>query len=227
MLHRRASLIILIASLLTLGTCNERQSTMVFHADDLVLPVPTGEDRPVMTDGIFQPGEWDDAATLVINDSVSVLFKQFRGHFFLALDARQLLSPSVDVFLCSDSQHITQLHVSAQLGERVLFPAPLVSSDTNWVWGRTSGWYANEFRWIYRLLDSLMNTDSMSYDSAIMIAGFPHEAIEIDLLTSKIGPSPWLFRLDIWTAYTIDRPLPFPPNTDQDDLSGWGQLVLD
>jgi hypothetical protein len=207
--------------------CTNRESDAILSPDDGVYSVPTGDGRPVMTDGIFQQGEWDDAATLVINDSVSVLFKHYRNHFFFAVDSRRLLSPSVDLFLCSDSQRIIQMHVSAQLGERELHVAPAISEDTAWVWGRTSGWYANEFRWIYRLLDSLMKIEGTGYEAAIAQAGFPHEAIEIDLLKSKVGGSKWQFRIEVWTARGGNQPMVFPSGTKRHSIKDWAVLIVD
>ncbi|NIS15951.1 MAG: hypothetical protein GWN00_24285 [Aliifodinibius sp.] len=186
--------------------------------------VPYGNGRPVMTDGIFQPAEWDDAATLVINDTVNLYFKQFSGHFFFALDSRQLLSPSIDLYISADKQNILQLHVSAQLGERMLRATPNEPLDTAWVWGRTSGWYANEFRWIYKLLDSLVNIDGLDYETAINQAGFHHEGIEIDVLKSKIKGSIWRLRIEIWTARGKGEQLVFSQETERLSTTNWAEI---
>jgi len=179
-----------------------------------------------MTDGIFQTGEWDDAATLIVNDSVSLYFKQYREHFYIALDGRKLLVPTIDLYLSSDSLHVHQLHVSAQLAERLFLLGQQDSSDTVWVPGRTSGWYANEFRWIYGLQDSLVNIEGMTWADAIVQTSFPHEAIEIDILQSKIGGAPWFFRVEVWTARTDELPLAYPAATTSDDFTNWATLTM-
>jgi hypothetical protein len=223
---KKVLIILLCSFIVTTIGCNNRPVPTIYDASTRILDVPCGDGRPVMTDGIFQPEEWDDASKLIINDSVSILFKQYQGHFFLALDSRKLLSPSLDLFLCADSPTIQQLHVSAQLGERKLPLAPEIATDTVWVWGKTSNWYANEFRWIYRLLDSLINVGGLDYETAIKQAGFAHEAIEIDLLQSKIAGAPWFFRIEIWTARMGEKPLIFPPETDTDNLDRWARFEL-
>ena len=53
----------------------------------------------------------------------------------------------VDLFLSPDAKTIRHFHVSAQLGERLLNETPGVDDDPEFVWGDTSGWYANEIRW--------------------------------------------------------------------------------
>ncbi len=206
--------------------CGNQPATVVYNSDIRIFNVPSGDGRPVMTDGIFQPGEWDDASKLIINDSMSILFKQYQDHIFIALDSRKLLAPTIDLFLCADSTNILQLHVSAQLGERNLFIAPEISEDTIWVWGKTSKWYANEKRWIYRLSDSLQRIEGLDWPEAIEQSGFPHEAIEMDILHSKLKGNSWLFRTDIWTAYTGDNPISFPPDTKMDNLDGWAKFEL-
>jgi hypothetical protein len=212
---------------MSLGACQQPAAPPVYSAEDLALTVPEGIGQPVMTDGIFQLGEWDDAATMVVNDSVSFFFKKYRGHMYFALDSRKLLSPSMDLFLCSDSLHILQLHVSAQLGERNLLVGPEDPEDTLWVWGRTSGWYANEFRWIYRLQDSLINIEGLTWEDAIQLTSFPHEGIEFDVLQSKVGSPPWLFRVEVRTARMGDQSLVFPAGTARDSLDGWATFVMD
>ncbi|MCP4705970.1 MAG: hypothetical protein GY865_15335 [candidate division Zixibacteria bacterium] len=206
--------------------CYSQPATVVYNSDTRIFNVPTGDGRPVMTDGIFQLGEWDDASKLIINDSTSILFKQFQGHLYLALDSRELLSPTIDLFLCTDSLNILQLHVSAQLGERNLLVAPEISEDTIWVWGQTTKWYANEFRWIYRLSDSLQRIEGLDWPEAIKQSGFPHEAVEMDILQSKLKGNSCLFRTDIWTAYTGENPISFPPETKIDNLDGWAKFEL-
>jgi hypothetical protein len=214
------------ASLTFLNGCQQQGEPQVFGHEVREMKVPVGDGRPVMTDGIFQPEEWNDASTLVVNDSVSLQFKQYRGHFYIALDSRRLLAPTIDLYLSSDSLHIHQLHVSAQLAEQLLLVDPEGPIDTVWVPGRTSDWYANEFRWIYRSQDSLVNIEGMSWGEAILQTCFPHEAIEIDVLQSKIGGGPWFFRIAVWTARTDDQPLAFPPGTTSYNLENWATFVM-
>ena len=226
-----AAAFLCIVLLLSLDACQEQPAEVApppsytVDSDSLIVPVSDG--RPVMTDGIFQPGEWDDAATLVINDTATVLFKQYRGHFYFALDSRKLLSPSLDLLLCANDTNIVQLHVSAQLAERNILLGTEISPDLRWVPGRTSDWYANEFRWIYALQDSLVRVEGMAWDEAIQQASFPHEAIECEVLRSKVGGNSWRFRMEVWTARNDDAGLVVPEGTSTLSLDGWPTLVLE
>ena len=43
------------------------------------IAVPEGNGVPVITDGLFSPGEWDDAHRLALTASVQLCLKQYRG----------------------------------------------------------------------------------------------------------------------------------------------------
>jgi len=209
-------------SVLAIGCRNDQRETVA--ADAREIRVPEGDGRPVMTDGMFQPGEWDDVTTVRISPRMSLFFKRYQGHLYLGADARQVVSPSVDLFFASDSTRILALHRSAQLGEMVLTAGAPDSTDPEWVWGRTSGWYSNEGRWTYRMQDSLMAA-GMSWNDAFRIAGFPCEIAEFDILTSKLGTSRVLFRIAIESG--DGSVVEFPAGTSRKNPAGWATLLLE
>jgi len=186
--------------------------------------VPEGDGTPVMTDGMIQPGEWDDATVVTLGSTSALFLKRYRGHLFVGVDGRRIVSPTVDLFFSRDDAGILQLHRSAQLGERVLSAGAPDSADPEWVWGRTSGWYANEGRWIRQLQDSLMRVEGMSWNDAFAIAGFPSEIGEFDILTSKLGPSRLRFRVTVEGG--DGTTLTFPAGTASKDTAGWATLIL-
>ena len=47
--------------------------------------VPEGNGVPVITDGLFSPGEWDDAHRLALTPSVQLYVKQYRGVVFIGV----------------------------------------------------------------------------------------------------------------------------------------------
>ena len=49
------------------------------------IAVPEGNGVPVITDGIFSPGEWDDAHRLALTPSVQLFVKQYRGVVFIGV----------------------------------------------------------------------------------------------------------------------------------------------
>jgi hypothetical protein len=45
------------------------------------LTVPEGNGKPVLLDGIFAPGEWDDALKVPIHDRIDLFLKKIPGTF--------------------------------------------------------------------------------------------------------------------------------------------------
>ena len=82
------------------------------------IAVPEGNGVPVITDGVFSPGEWDDAHRLAVTASVHLFLKRYRGVVFIGVrgSGPAGIGPS-DLFLAVPGGPIHQLHVSAQLGE--------------------------------------------------------------------------------------------------------------
>ena len=44
--------------------------------------VPEGDGRPVLLDGLFSPGEWEDAKKIEIHPNVHLYLKKYGGHVF-------------------------------------------------------------------------------------------------------------------------------------------------
>jgi hypothetical protein len=47
------------------------------------LRVPEGNGKPILTDGIFSPGEWDDALKIPIRPNVEILVKKSGGFVYI------------------------------------------------------------------------------------------------------------------------------------------------
>ena len=142
MIRSKTSLAILVmaaAGLASAGLLGQTPPTTV--------RVPEGNGRPILTDGIFTPGEWDDAIKIQIRPDIQLLLKKSAGFVFLGLKYSPFTLSVVDLFISPDGQAVRQLHVSAQLGERLLVGAAGPGEDPPFIWGATSDWYANEIRW--------------------------------------------------------------------------------
>ena len=85
--------------------------------------VPRGDGAPVMTDGIFTAGEWDDALKIVVNDGVTLYLKEHRGVVFVGVRGGQPngIGPT-EVSLAGSDGVIRSLHVSFALAEVVVPP---------------------------------------------------------------------------------------------------------
>jgi hypothetical protein len=105
--------------------------------------VPQGDGAPVLTDGAFTPGEWDDALVIpVAGKDVALHVKEYRGVVFVGVRGTRGIGPS-ELSLAGPGGPIRKLHVSYALYEVELPPE---GPEPKPRMGLTSGWYANELR---------------------------------------------------------------------------------
>jgi hypothetical protein len=185
--------------------------------------VPQGDGAPVITDGLFSPGEWDDAARVALTPSVQLCLKQYRGVVFLGLRGSGPPGPS-DLFLAVPGGPIHQLHVSAQLGEAVV---PATGEAPPPRFGYTPDWYANEQRRDMGEAERLRKEGKNPIE--IMIAtSYPSDGIEFAIRRSKLPGPRWLMRL---AASVVDGGKPawlvHPAAASERTTEGWQVLRLD
>lgn len=211
------------AVLCLLTSCDEAARYQSYSASSDTVEVPTGAGTPVLTDGTFSPGEWDDAARLIVNDSITLYFKQYDGHVFLGVHCPELTVPVFDLFLAPETGVVHQLHISAQLGERVLNAASDDADDPAFVWGRTTDWYANEIRWDERRLQAIVESGAKTRDEAFPDVVFPQEGAEFQIKRAKFPGESWQLRLEtMWHG----SHLVFPTGTTRRDTTDWIVFVL-
>ncbi len=191
----------------------------------LELAVPQGDGSPVITDGIFSPGEWDDARRVPLSDAVELCLKQHRGVVFVGLHA--LGSASVgpsELCVATPGGPVHKLHVSAQLGEVIV---PPTGDAPPFRFGYTPDWYANELR---RDMDEAerLQKQGKSPLEIILATSYPSDGIEFAIRRSKLPGSRWLVRLGISVA-AAGRPGGFdhPQGTTERATDGWQVLRLD
>jgi len=189
------------------------------------IAVPEGNGVPVITDGIFSPGEWDDAHRLALTSSVQLFVKQYRGVVFIGVrgSGQGGIGPS-GLSLAVPGGPIHLLHVSAQLGEIVL---PATGDAPPFRFGYTSDWYANEQR---RDMEEAERLKKEGKDPIqIMIAtAYPTDGIEFAIRRSKIPGPRWLMRLEA-SALEGGKPgmLVHPAGTTERATDGWQALRFD
>ena len=82
--------------------------------------MPEGNGIPVLVDGQFTEGEWQDALWVGLEDSISLYLKQNEGHVFIAVKIPFEKLAYIDLFLQKEDKAIYNLHASSQLGQRIL-----------------------------------------------------------------------------------------------------------
>jgi hypothetical protein len=186
--------------------------------------VPAGDGSPVITDGTFTAGEWDDALTLVVNDGVTLYLKEHRGVLFVGVRSPRTngIGPS-ELSLAGSDGVIRRLHVSAALAELVVpadGPVPTLRL------GFTSDWYANEQRRDDAEFARLQK-EGRDPISIMQATTYPSDGIEFAIRRSKIPGQAW--RLRLWaSALSGGRPgmVAYPPDSDERATDGWLQLQL-
>ena len=221
-MHRRFMRIAIVQVLIEVGIVVAGQSL-----DSKVtspVTVPEGNGVPVITDGIFTPGEWDDALKIPLHEGAELCLKQYRGVVFIG--ARSLDKASVEIgpselFLAAPGGQIHKFHVSAQLAEVVLPPSGPEPASR---FGLTTDWYANEFRRDVAQAER-MEKEGKNPIEIIRATSYPSDGIEFAIRRSKLPGDRWLMRLWV-TAFVASKPgsLTYPTAAAARTTEGWLEL---
>lgn len=192
----------------------------------VTIHVPKGSGNPVLLDGIFSEGEWNDAMKVPMNDSITLYFKKYRGHFYLGVYTPVYAISVPNAFFQLNDSTILQLHVSAQLGERLLKPGSADDEDSGFNWGYSDGWYANESRWDQNRRNYLIDSLGQDNSEAFEMSMFPREGTEIQILQSKLQSDSLKFRIEILIPPEYDGHNHFPSGTKIKNTEGWTTLLF-
>jgi hypothetical protein len=178
--------------------------------------VPTGSGVPVMTDGIFTPGEWDDALLIALGETLELRVKEYRGVVFIGLRGPAGIGPA-DLFVSVPGGPICQLHRSAQLAEAIVPPSGELPPLGKF--GLTPDWYANEQRWDVEEADRLRKAGKTPFEM-MRAAWYPSDGIEFAIRRSKFPGERWLIRLEGTAFLTPDTPavVTYPPDTGKEPV---------
>lgn len=218
--------LIIAASLLVAVTvgCQRTQDSLYLGESPLRVVVPEGNCDPVLVDGIFTSGEWEDAAWFEPNDSITVYFKKKSGYLFFGVNCPDLILGAADIFVSPGGREVYQFHASAQLGERKLNTTSAGAEQPRWIWGFSDRWYANEFRWDAGRAEELGAAGTHTRTEAITAAAFPREGIEFQFRLSRFDAGDLSVRIAL---YTNSGAVIYPPNTVETDVAGWMTLAMD
>ena len=187
--------------------------------------VPQGKGDPVLIDGSFSPGEWDDAWQKDLGSGVRLYLKRTGGHIFIGVRYSPFKGSVADLFISPDGQAIFHLHASAQIGERRIRQGSPDWEQPEFIWGDTSDWYANEIRWNQKRMDQLIK-EGHRRDEAQAMSDYRYDGFEFQIKASKFPSNSWLLRIETSIPPAWDR-FVFPAGTTMTKADGWLRLILD
>jgi hypothetical protein len=199
-----------------------RQDVQGGESGAIVIPESNGV--PVLLDGRFSSGEWEDAKRIDIHESVSLFLKACGGHSFIGVRISPFRTSAVDMFISPGGERIHHLHASAQIGERLVNEASGRWDSPSFSWGATVDWSANEIRWDEKKMQAMIK-EGKSEGEAQEMANYQYDGFEFQVRESKFGPGPWLFRIEVPLAPHINEPVVFPPGTGMKSVMGWARLA--
>ncbi len=221
MQYFKKGLLILTTILLSLSIA-AAESSISSENQISAVNVPTGNGIPVMTDGIFTLGEWDEAEEIKINDNITLFVKQNKGIFYLGIYCPDLRMPVSNLYVSSGENDIYKFHISAQIGEIKLNPEG--ETDPEFEYGNTSGWYGNEIRWNYWKAQELQEQGKTVADAQFETV-YPHEGHEYMFRMAKFNSSSTLkIRIELLYFGYWETPIVYPEGTQNKDLTGWLEL---
>lgn len=188
--------------------------------------IPEGDGEPVLLDGLFSEGEWEDAEKIDIHPNVSLYLKKYKGHVFVGIKIAPFRISVVDMFISPDGKSIHHLHASAQIGERIVHANSGPWDNPPFIWGNSVDWYANEIRWDNEKMQELMKQGKSS-DEAQGMSYYKYDGFEFQIKRSKFPSDRWLFRIEVPMAPNFDKPVIYPAGTAMKSTEGWIALEWD
>jgi|GEM_PF-1352247 len=185
------------------------------------LAVPEGNGKPVLLDGLFAPGEWDDALKVPIHERIDLFLKTNSGHLFLGLKFEDAAGVIVDLWMTSDDKTVYQLHSSGQLGEGTL-SLPAADEWPGTLIGYSKDWDANEIK-----SDSKKKAQWQAAgrpEGEYRKVLFPSDGKEFQIVLSKFPGRRLKMR---FRSGDPEGLVIYPKNTDLKSADGWLELVVD
>ena len=183
------------------------------------LVVPEGNGNPVLLDGLFAPGEWDDALNVPIHERVELLLKTNSGHLFLGLKFKDGLGVITDLWMTADDKTVYQMHSSGQLGEGIL-TLPLADEQPEILIGYAKDWDANEIKSDSKKKAAWQAAGRPKEDYRETL--FPTDGKEFQILLSKFSGRRLKMR---FMAGSQEGVIVYPEKTDLKSTAGWQDLA--
>jgi len=182
--------------------------------------VPDGNGQPVLIDGLFSPGEWDDALIRPINNRVDLYLKVNSGHLFLGLKYKDAIGVVSDLWMTSDDRTVYQMHSSGQLGEAEL-SLPVGDNMPEIIMGYTKDWDANEVKSDSKKKAEWQAAGRPAEDYSKVL--FPSDGKEYQIVLSKFSGRSIKMRL---MAGDRKGRIVYPEKSDLKSTENWVELIL-
>jgi len=183
--------------------------------------VPRG--NPIVIDGIFSKGEWDDALKLPISENYHIYLKVYSDTLAIGLkSAKPIGMLLTEIYITSNEKEFYNLHSSAALGEGIIpFPSDLkslkfsVNNNSHWEASCDVIDKVEEEKWIA----AGKPNDREKYDKIFKRKDGKEYKIELN----KFSGTRLKISVGLRDAYEAAH---FPDNFDFKSWENWLELVL-
>jgi hypothetical protein len=171
-----------------------------------------GSDAPLLLDARCDPVEYAGAARHELGAGVT-LHARYDAHFLaLCFTLPEGSFGSFDLYVRAADGRLHNLHVSAQVGERVR----AAGGWPDWRFGNQQGWYGPPVAFRGMATDA---TGQRRIDFA------PAAGRELQISRARFGADPWRVRFEIRALGAAQNGvLVFPAGSTDSDPAGWARL---
>jgi predicted alpha/beta superfamily hydrolase len=170
--------------------------------------------QTVLLDGRCDGAEWRGASRTALTPSSDLLLQQTASHIYLCVTLPADSYGTMDLYVWSpDHEYPTNLHASAQVGERVRTAA----GWPDWSFGNQQGWYS----------PPVALSRATVVDGRARLTFGAVAAREVAIEKAKFGSGPWRVLLEV-RALGADKngTLTYPPAGTVDQPASWAQLEI-
>jgi hypothetical protein len=162
-----------------------------------------GQDAtPVLINGQFGPGEWDEGGVLTVEGRLRITVSQDRYFVYLGIRFLRDMHTGIDLYVAAPGRAAKKLHVSAAIGE-----AEQVSGVWGEIqWGKNSLWSANSI--------------------GLIAEGGKQEVVPLEGFEFQISKA--MLAGQTWRLFLhLKRPeLKYPEGATADDAAGWIEVTM-
>lgn len=175
------------------------------------ITVPKG--KHIMVDGRFSSGEWADAKTVKIQESITLYLKQSADYVYIGLQApvQNYRSGWIELYLSDTPDNVVNLHASRKLGERKL---------ADGAWGPWKDWWTNQGKW----QANYYRPDDVQEDGRWKVVQLQDEGWEYQIRKSAFGKGPWKIFFDVSLMAEEVQTIKYPANGEDTKPENW--LIL-